>query len=47
MAVDAPISVVLFDVNETLSDMTPLRQRLEDVGAPPQLFATRFARGVA
>jgi 2-haloacid dehalogenase len=41
--VAVPIRVVLFDVNETLSDMAPLRHRLEEVGAPPQLFATWFA----
>lgn len=40
---DAPIKVVLFDVNETLSDMAPLRGRLEEVGAPPELSATWFA----
>lgn len=43
MAVDGPIQVVLFDVNETLSDMAPLRRRLSEVGAPPDLFATWFA----
>lgn len=43
MAVDASIELVLFDVNETLSDMTPQRQRLEDVGVPPELFAVWFA----
>jgi 2-haloacid dehalogenase len=43
VAVDGPIRVVLFDVNETLSDMAPLRRRLEEVGAPPQLFAAWFA----
>jgi 2-haloacid dehalogenase len=35
--------LVLFDVNETLSDMTPLRRRLEDVGAPATLFGAWFA----
>jgi 2-haloacid dehalogenase len=43
VAVDRPVRVVLFDVNETLSDMAPLRRRLEDVGAPPQLFVAWFA----
>lgn len=43
MAVAGPIQVVLFDVNETLSDMTPLRRRLEAVGASPELFGTWFA----
>lgn len=40
---DLAIKVVLFDVNETLSDMAPLRRYMEDVGAPPQLFGTWFA----
>ncbi|MGJ9423683.1 haloacid dehalogenase type II [Aeromicrobium sp. CF3.5] len=35
--------VIVFDVNETLSDMSPLAARLEDVGAPPHLAATWFA----
>jgi 2-haloacid dehalogenase len=35
--------VVLFDVNETLSDMSPLAGRFSDVGAPEQLAATWFA----
>ncbi len=34
---------VIFDVNETLSDMTPLQERFEDVGAPGHLMATWFA----
>jgi 2-haloacid dehalogenase len=37
------IQVVLFDVNETLSDMKPLQARFEEVGAPAQLSATWFA----
>ncbi len=36
-------SVVVFDVNETLSDMTPLQQRFEDVGLPAAETATWFA----
>lgn len=36
-------AVIVFDVNETLSDMSPLAQRFEAVGAPPQLAATWFA----
>ena len=36
-------SVILFDVNETLSDMAPLAQRFVDVGAPGTIFATWFA----
>lgn len=37
------VELVLLDVNETLSDMTPLRQRLADVGAPPELHDAWFA----
>lgn len=40
---DVPIRLVLFDVNETLSDMSPLRARFEDVHAPGALAATWFA----
>jgi 2-haloacid dehalogenase len=36
--VTGEVSVVVFDVNETLSDMTPLAQRFADVGAD-ELFA--------
>jgi 2-haloacid dehalogenase len=35
--------VVLFDVNETLSDMGPMAARFVDVGAPAHLAATWFA----
>ncbi|UQA91286.1 haloacid dehalogenase type II [Streptomyces halobius] len=35
--------VLVFDVNETLSDMGPLRTRLEEIGAPPHLFSVWFA----
>jgi 2-haloacid dehalogenase len=35
--------VVVFDVNETLSDMAPLAQRFADVGAPEHLATTWFA----
>ena len=35
--------VLVFDVNETLSDLTPLRGRFEDVGAPGHLLPTWFA----
>ena len=38
-----PPSVVVFDVNETLSDMAPLDARFEQVGAPAHLRATWFA----
>jgi len=36
-------SLVLFDVNETLSDMSVMGQRFADVGAPSQLAVTWFA----
>lgn len=36
-------TVIVFDVNETLSDMSPLTERFADVGAPPGLAATWFA----
>ena len=36
-------SVVVFDVNETLSDLGPMATRFADVGAPPTLAATWFA----
>lgn len=35
--------LVVFDVNETLSDMSPLAVRFEDVGAPRLLAQTWFA----
>jgi 2-haloacid dehalogenase len=35
--------VVLFDVNETLTDLTPLRARLESVGADRSLLDAWFA----
>lgn len=44
-------SVIVFDVNETLSDMSPMAQRFEDIGAPPHLaklwFATLLRDGFA
>ncbi len=44
-------SVIVFDVNETLSDMAPLAQRFTDVGAPAALaklwFATLLRDGFA
>jgi 2-haloacid dehalogenase len=43
MPMEQGIRVVLFDVNETLSDMTPLRQRFAAVGAAPELFSNWFA----
>ncbi|HWJ31086.1 MAG TPA: haloacid dehalogenase type II [Gaiellaceae bacterium] len=36
-------TVVLFDVNETLSNLEPLRSRFEDVGAPGELLEVWFA----
>lgn len=36
-------SVVVFDVNETLSDMAPMALRFADVGAPEHLAALWFA----
>lgn len=36
-------TLVLFDVNETLSDLEPLRARFEQVGAPGELLEVWFA----
>jgi 2-haloacid dehalogenase len=36
-------TVVVFDVNETLSDLAPMARRFAEVGAPEQLAATWFA----
>ena len=36
-------SVIVFDVNQTLSDMSPLAQRFADVGAPAHLAPLWFA----
>jgi len=36
-------SVVVFDVNETLTDMEPLRARFVDVGAPAHLLEAWFS----
>jgi 2-haloacid dehalogenase len=36
-------SVIVFDVNETLSDMSPMAGRFADVGAPPHLASLWFA----
>ncbi len=49
--VDHPISpdgprtprLLIFDVNETLSDMSPMAKRFEDVGAPAHLATCWFA----
>lgn len=35
--------VIVFDVNETLSDMAPMGRRFADVGAPPELAVAWFA----
>jgi 2-haloacid dehalogenase len=50
-SVDHPVSpdgprrpkLLVFDVNETLSDMAPMASRFEDVGAPVHLAKTWFA----
>ena len=36
-------SVLIFDVNDTLSDMAPMAERFEEVGAPGHLAKTWFA----
>jgi 2-haloacid dehalogenase len=36
------VSVVVFDVNETLSDMSPLGQRFAEIGAPEHLAGLWF-----
>lgn len=38
-----PVEVVVLDVNETLSDLEPLRARFTDSGAPGHLLETWFA----
>jgi 2-haloacid dehalogenase len=46
MSTESPVttpSVVVFDVNETLSDMAPMAVRFADVGAPEQLARLWFA----
>ncbi len=42
-AVSSTPAVIVFDVNETLSDMSPMQGRFEAVGLPGQLAATWFA----
>jgi len=50
-SVDHPMSpdgprrpaILVFDVNETLSDMSPMAQRFEDIGAPSHMAKTWFA----
>ncbi len=39
----SPPGVVVLDVNETLSDLAPMADRLTDVGAPGHLLPTWFA----
>ncbi|MEW1821201.1 haloacid dehalogenase type II [Arthrobacter sp. NPDC080031] len=45
------VSVVVFDVNETLSDMSPMGERFSEVGAPAEMaklwFATLLRDGFA
>ena len=46
MSVTAPVpspTVIVFDVNETLSDLSPMADRFADVGAPPALAGQWFA----
>lgn len=38
-----PPAVIVFDVNETLSDMSPMKARFDDVGAPGYLADVWFA----
>ncbi len=39
----SPPTLVVFDVNETLSDMSPMASRFDEVGLPGHLAATWFA----
>lgn len=51
MVMSRSISTVVFDVNETLSDLAPLSQRFAEVGAAPEAaklwFATVLRDGLA
>jgi 2-haloacid dehalogenase len=38
-----PVEVIVFDVNETLSDMTPMAERFSQTGAPALLAKVWFA----
>lgn len=38
-----PVEAIVFDVNETLSDMATMAERFEEVGAPAALAKTWFA----
>lgn len=40
---DSAPAIAIFDVNETLSDLAPLSERFEAVGAPGHLLPTWFA----
>ncbi len=40
---NTPVTTVVFDVNETLSNLAPLRERFTDVGAPADLASLWFA----
>src|SRR5688572_833420 len=40
---DSAPAIAIFDVNETLSDLGPLSERFEAVGAPGHLLPTWFA----
>lgn len=42
MSAERPV-VLIFDVNETLSDLTPLRGRFQEIGAPADLMPLWFA----
>lgn len=39
----SPISVIVFDVNETLSDMAPMAAHFREIGAPPEMAKLWFA----
>ncbi len=39
-----PASVIVFDVNETLSDLEPMTRQFTDIGLPAQLAQTWFAQ---
>ncbi|MBA3906897.1 MAG: haloacid dehalogenase type II, partial [Pseudonocardiales bacterium] len=43
MAEGVQVDVVVFDVNETLSDLAPMAARFADVGAPGHLAKLWFA----
>ncbi len=43
MTLELTVELVVLDVNETLSDLSPLRKRFTDSGAPAHLLETWFA----